>query len=144
MGRNAQRRRALRTKCPAVTAVDVSKNVGGGGFTGFIRWLRANKRAKIGYLAVMSVFFGLAAIFPFGNAKATAGNVAGEVKTKAFEWFSPLINSDGAFQLWEQVGLILVLCVAIAGLRVRSHAREAGETCTERHAQDAGNRRRHP
>ncbi len=83
--------------------------------TKWIARLRKSARARTGYLGAMAVFFAVAAIFPFGNA-AKAVDEAGATVHKAFQWFSPLTNPDGAYQMWEQVGLLLVLVVAIAGL----------------------------
>ena len=109
MGKNSQGRRELRTGHPTIKVVGAS-NVSRG-FAGLVQRLRRSTRAKTGYLAALAVFFVLAAIFPFGSAKATSGEIV-----KAFQWFSPFTNPDGAYQMWEQVGLVLILVVAVAGL----------------------------
>jgi len=76
-----------------------------------INRFRKSARARTGYLGALAVFFGLAAIFPFGKA-ATAP--ATEGAKFVFKWFSPF--TDPAYQMWEKVGLLAILIVAICGL----------------------------
>jgi len=81
--------------------------------TKWISGLRRYTRGKTAYLGGLAVFFALAAIFPFGRAASETAKA--EVKD-IFTWFSPFVNPDGAYQLWEQIGLLAIIVVAVAGL----------------------------
>ncbi len=77
----------------------------------WLRRLRKDKRARTGYLGMLLAFFGLAYIFPFGTA---AQESVAAPAAAGFQWFGPFV--DPAYAAWEQIGLLVVLAVAIAGL----------------------------
>ncbi len=73
--------------------------------------IRKDSRVKTGYLGMLLAFFAVAYIFPFGLAAQESG--AGSVEP-GFQWFGPFV--DPSYQIWEQIGLLVVLFVAICGL----------------------------
>jgi K(+)-stimulated pyrophosphate-energized sodium pump len=73
-------------------------------------WRRGHLRTV--YMAVLSsLFVGAYFLWPSGSIGQEAHSAA---KTEGFLWFAPF--TDPAYQAWEQIGLLLVLAVAIAGL----------------------------
>ena len=68
---------------------------------------------KTVYLAAMGALF-VSAYFLWPSGSFAEGAIAAPAAEAGFEWFSPFVNAD--YQPWEQIGLLAVLFVAVAGL----------------------------
>jgi K(+)-stimulated pyrophosphate-energized sodium pump len=69
------------------------------------------RKGEIAFLALAAAFFGIAGFFPFGTAAEVIGSSSA---AHSFQWFAPFV--DPSFLIWERIGLVVVLVIAVAGL----------------------------